>query len=47
MNQRLTLRIAVQCRKDLQEATKAKAEGGSGVAGDFWDWTEEQIRPFI
>ncbi|KAI1167992.1 hypothetical protein F5B18DRAFT_341598 [Nemania serpens] len=37
----------MQCRKDLQEATRTKAEGGSGIAGEFWDWTEEQIRPFL
>ncbi|KAI1297500.1 hypothetical protein F5Y03DRAFT_369390 [Xylaria venustula] len=34
-------------RKDLKEATKTKAEGGSGIAKEFWDWTEEQVRPFL
>ncbi|KAI3339761.1 hypothetical protein F4824DRAFT_36535 [Ustulina deusta] len=34
-------------RKDLKEATKTKAEGGSGIAKEFWEWNEEQIRPFL
>ncbi|KAI0977226.1 hypothetical protein F4678DRAFT_412208 [Xylaria arbuscula] len=34
-------------RKDLKEATKTKAEGGSGIAKEFWEWTEEQVRPYL
>ncbi|KAI0523770.1 hypothetical protein F5B22DRAFT_633877 [Xylaria bambusicola] len=34
-------------RKDLKEATRTKAEGGTGIAKEFWEWNEEQIRPFL
>ncbi|KAI1320751.1 hypothetical protein F5Y16DRAFT_389574 [Xylariaceae sp. FL0255] len=34
-------------RKDLLQASKTKAEGGSGIAADFWDWSEEQVRPYL
>ncbi|TRX91241.1 hypothetical protein FHL15_007846 [Xylaria flabelliformis] len=34
-------------RKDLKEATKTEAEGGSGIAEKFWKWNEEQIAPFL
>lgn len=34
-------------RQDLIEASKPKPEGGVGVAKAFWDWTEEQIKPFL
>jgi hypothetical protein len=33
-------------RKDLEAGAKTEAEGGTGVASKFWDWTEEQIKPF-
>ncbi|KAI8632519.1 short-chain dehydrogenase [Xylariaceae sp. FL1651] len=39
-------RIA-EIRKDLQEATRSEAEGGNGTAAKFWDWTEEQIKPYV
>ncbi|KAI9170739.1 Short-chain dehydrogenase/reductase [Paramyrothecium foliicola] len=34
-------------RKDLVDAGKTKEEGGSGRAREFWDWTEDQIKPFL
>ncbi|KAJ3579843.1 hypothetical protein NPX13_g715 [Xylaria arbuscula] len=34
-------------RKDLKDATKTKAEGGTGVAKEFWEWNENQIRPYL
>jgi hypothetical protein len=37
----------VSVRQDLQEGAKSEAEGGSGIAEKFWEWTEEQIRPYL
>ncbi|KAI1135654.1 putative short-chain dehydrogenase [Hypoxylon sp. FL0543] len=34
-------------RKDLVEGTKTKEEGGTGAAEKFWEWTEEQIKPYV
>lgn len=34
-------------RDDIEEATKSKAEGGTGASEKFWDWTEEQVKPYI
>ena len=34
-------------RKDLEESGKSEAEGGTGVASKFWDWTEEQVKPYL
>ena len=31
-------------RKDLAEASKSKAEGGTGGAQKLWEWNEEQIK---
>ena len=33
-------------RKDLEAAAKSEAEGGTGTAAKFWDWTEEQVKPY-
>jgi hypothetical protein len=33
-------------RADFEAAVKTEAEGGSGIASKFWDWTEEQIKPY-
>lgn len=33
--------------KALVDAGKPESEGGSGVAGEFWDWTEDQIKPYV
>ncbi|KAK2035032.1 NAD(P)-binding protein [Colletotrichum zoysiae] len=34
-------------RKDLLDAMKSEAEGGTGYAAKFWDWCEEQWAPFV
>ncbi|SPO01770.1 related to Oxidoreductase, short-chain dehydrogenase [Cephalotrichum gorgonifer] len=34
-------------RADLVAATRTKEEGGSGIGRRFWEWTEEQIKPFL
>ncbi|KAI1377174.1 putative short-chain dehydrogenase [Hypoxylon crocopeplum] len=34
-------------RKDLMEATKTAEEGGNGTGKKFWEWTEEQVKPYI
>ncbi|KAI1498747.1 putative short-chain dehydrogenase [Biscogniauxia marginata] len=34
-------------RKDLLDATKSEEEGGNGTVLKFWDWTEEQVKPFL
>ncbi|KFA66451.1 hypothetical protein S40285_08529 [Stachybotrys chlorohalonatus IBT 40285] len=34
-------------RPDIQEAAKTKEEGGTGNAQAFWEWSEEQVKPFI
>ncbi|KAK9252115.1 putative oxidoreductase [Lipomyces tetrasporus] len=32
---------------DIIAATKEVAEGGMGIAGNFWDWSEEQVKPYL
>ncbi|KAL7935409.1 short-chain dehydrogenase [Trichoderma chlorosporum] len=39
-------RFGVQ-RRDLVEGSKSKTEGGTGIAERFWDWSEEQVKPFV
>jgi len=34
-------------RKDLLEASKTKEEGGTGIAKQFWEWTEEQVTAYL
>jgi hypothetical protein len=34
-------------RKDLLEATKLEAEGGTGIGAKFWKWTEEQVDMYL
>ncbi|KAH8682683.1 hypothetical protein BX600DRAFT_506253 [Xylariales sp. PMI_506] len=34
-------------RQDLEIGSKSKSEGGSGIAEDFWAWTEQQIQPYM
>ncbi|KAG9252683.1 short-chain dehydrogenase [Emericellopsis atlantica] len=36
----------VDIRKDLAAGHKTRAEGGTGIADAFAEWTEEQIRPY-
>jgi len=37
----------VPLRKDIDEATKTKEEGGTGIAAEFWNWNEEQVKAFL
>jgi hypothetical protein len=37
----------MKIRKDLLEASKTKAEGGTGLAEKFWEWNEEQIKAYL
>ncbi|KAL9609597.1 MAG: hypothetical protein Q9167_005640 [Letrouitia subvulpina] len=34
-------------RKDLELAGKTTAEGGSGVSGEFWEWSEKQVEAYL
>lgn len=34
-------------RPDLVAATKSETEGGNGAAKKFWEWTEQQIKPYL
>ncbi|KAK4615778.1 Short-chain dehydrogenase/reductase [Fulvia fulva] len=34
-------------RKDLVKASMAESEGGSGVAGKFWEWSEQRVAEFV
>jgi len=37
----------MEIRKDLFDASKTVAEGGTGLAQKFWEWNEEQIKPYL
>ncbi|OHF03623.1 hypothetical protein CORC01_00942 [Colletotrichum orchidophilum] len=42
------IRIDADCpRKDLIRAMKPEADGGLGHLTKFWDWCEEQWKPFV
>jgi retinol dehydrogenase-12 len=32
--------------KEMVDASKTKAEGGSDIARQFWDWTKAQVEPY-
>ncbi|KAI1413036.1 short-chain dehydrogenase [Hypoxylon sp. FL1857] len=34
-------------RKDLIQGSRPQSEGGSGIAEKFWEWTEEQVKPYM
>ncbi|MCJ1227333.1 hypothetical protein MMC12_003988 [Toensbergia leucococca] len=34
-------------RKDLVAAQKTEEEGGTGIAAKFWEWSEEQVKPYV
>ncbi|TVY32446.1 putative oxidoreductase [Lachnellula subtilissima] len=34
-------------RKDILESLKAKSEGGTGIAAEFWHWCEEQSKGYV
>ncbi|KAI0886571.1 uncharacterized protein GGS22DRAFT_186640 [Annulohypoxylon maeteangense] len=33
--------------KEMIEASKTKAEGGTGISQQFWAWTEAQVKPYL
>ena len=33
-------------KKDVVESLKSKGEGGTGLAAEFWDWCDEQTKPY-
>jgi NAD(P)-dependent dehydrogenase (short-subunit alcohol dehydrogenase family) len=33
-------------KKDILEGLKTKAEGGTGLAAEFWDWCDEQTKEY-
>ncbi|KAK7946170.1 uncharacterized protein PG986_010491 [Apiospora aurea] len=37
----------MQIRKDLQEAARTVEEEGSGVAKEFWEWSERQVERYL
>lgn len=34
-------------REDLLKATKMESQGGTGGAYKFWEWTENQVKPYL
>lgn len=34
-------------RIDLEDGSKSKAEGGTGIAEEFWKWSEKQIKEYL
>lgn len=40
-------RFAPALRQDLVASLKTKAEGGTGIAAEFWEWSEEQVKPYV
>ena len=29
------------------QSAKTKEEGGSGIAAQFWEWSEQQVTPYL
>lgn len=36
-----------EVRADVQESCKAIEEGGNGLAGTFWNWSENECKPYL
>lgn len=34
-------------KNSLQDGTKDESEGGTGTAKKFWEWQEEQVKPYL
>lgn len=34
-------------REDIVQASKHVEEGGTGIGLKFWEWTEEQVKPYL
>lgn len=37
----------VPLRKDIAASAKPKSQGGTGVATEFWDWTEREVAKYV
>ena len=37
----------MKIRQHLLDASKPVSEGGTGIAEKFWEWNEEQVKPFL
>ncbi|KAI0966402.1 hypothetical protein F4678DRAFT_293173 [Xylaria arbuscula] len=33
-------------RQDLDQGTRTKEEGGTGIAKQFWEWNDKQVQPY-
>ncbi len=40
-------RLGPEIRKDLVLAQRSEKEGGTGTAEKFWDWCDEQVKPYM
>ncbi|KAL8793616.1 MAG: hypothetical protein Q9195_003768 [Heterodermia aff. obscurata] len=40
-------RFAPRLRQDLVLGQKTEEEGGTGIAARFWEWSEQQIEPYL
>lgn len=34
-------------RKHMLDASKPVSEGGTGQAEKFWEWNEEEVKPYL
>ncbi|KAI2626761.1 short-chain dehydrogenase [Hypoxylon sp. NC1633] len=34
-------------KNDLLQGSKPQSEGGTGIAQKLWDWSEEQVKPYV
>jgi hypothetical protein len=34
-------------RKDLDAGSKTEEEKGTGIAKQFWEWSEEQVKSYL
>ena len=37
----------VLARKDIELGSKTKEEGGTGMAQQFWNWSEDQVAQYL
>lgn len=37
----------VKIKSSLQDGIKDESEGGTGTAQKFWEWQEEQVKPYL
>ncbi|KAI2602024.1 NAD(P)-binding protein [Hypoxylon sp. NC1633] len=36
-----------EIRDDLELGTRAVEDGGTGIAAKFWEWSEQQVKPYL